>query len=48
MPWPAAHSQGLITTLLFVAQQPTAIVPLLAKSLPLTSRFYVTSRQEAK
>ncbi|CAE7150602.1 unnamed protein product [Symbiodinium necroappetens] len=36
-----SFAQGLITTLLFVAQQPTAIVPLLAKSLPLTSRFYV-------
>ncbi|CAJ1358043.1 unnamed protein product, partial [Effrenium voratum] len=36
-----AFAQGLITTLLYVAQQPAAIVPLLAKSLPLTSRFYV-------
>eukprot|EP00435_Cladocopium_sp_Y103_P055378 s252_g18.t1 len=36
-----SFAQGLITTLLYVAQQPAAIVPLLAKSLPLTSRFYV-------
>ncbi|CAK9082789.1 unnamed protein product [Durusdinium trenchii] len=36
-----SFAQGLITTLLYVAQQPTAIIPLLAKSLPLTSRFYV-------
>lgn len=36
-----SFAQGLITTLLYVAQQPAAIIPLLAKSLPLTSRFYV-------
>lgn len=36
-----SFAQGLISTLLYVAQQPAAIVPLLAKSLPLTSRFYV-------
>lgn len=41
VPLVTSFAQGLITTLLFVAQQPTAIVPLLAKSLPLTSRFYV-------
>jgi len=37
-----ALSQGLITTLVFVAAHPTAVIPLLAKSLPLSSHFYLS------
>lgn len=34
-------SKGIVSTLIFVAQQPTAIVPLLAETLPLASHFYM-------
>eukprot|EP00930_Biecheleria_cincta_P105937 TRINITY_DN9904_c0_g2_i3.p1 TRINITY_DN9904_c0_g2~~TRINITY_DN9904_c0_g2_i3.p1 ORF type:complete len:806 (+),score=126.94 TRINITY_DN9904_c0_g2_i3:118-2535(+) len=34
-------SKGLVSTLIFVAQQPTAIAPLLAETLPLSSHFYM-------